>query len=361
MRILILANHDIGLYKFRRELIEELVRDHEVSIALPPGEYCAKLEALGCQMHPFDFARRGMNPFADFMQISRYKKLLKQVKPDVVLTYTIKPNVYGGIACQKMKIPYIANVTGLGTSIENGGLLSKLVLALYRYGLRKAKCVFFQNPANADFFQSKNVISGKSRIIPGSGVNLEFFEAKPYPEDAGESRLLFVGRIMKDKGIEEFLEAIRKVRQGGDNVIGDIVGPCEEDYQPVLKCFEDEGVIRYYGLQDDMRPFYAKAHAVVLPSYHEGKSNVLLEASASARPIVTTRVPGCQEICEEGVTGFLCAPQDAESLAEAIAKLIHLPREMRQEMGAKARQKMEKEYDRKLVIQAYWEEIKDVR
>ena len=360
MKILILTNADIGLYKFRKELLEKLCEENKVCVVFPRGEFTEEIKAIGCKYIPFEFNRRGMNPVADLQQMGRYVRLLKKLKPDIVLTYTIKPNVYGGLACQLLKIPYIANVTGLGTSIQNGGLLSFLTISLYKIGLRKASCVFFQNVTNQKLFLDKRIVNGRSRVIPGSGVNLDNYIYQPYPDDTEGFHFLFVGRVMKDKGIEELLNASREIHQKRNDVITDIVGWSDEDYSEELKTAEEEGTIKFHGLQSDVKPFYASCHCAVLPSYHEGTANVMLEASSTGRPVITTRVPGCQETFDEGVTGFGCEVKNATSLKNAMEKMLDLPFSEREKKGRAARKKMEREYDRRLVIDAYLEEIKRI-
>ena len=360
MRIVILTNADIGLYKFRKELVEKLCKEHEVYIVLPEGEFIDSLKQLGCRYIPFEFNRRGTNPIADLCQVKRYIKLLKELRPDIVLTYTIKPNVYGGIACQIAKVPYIANVTGLGTTIENGGLLSFISILLYKVGLKGARCVFFQNKDNQKLFVNRKIVKGKSRLIPGSGVNLQTHYVEPYPDDNDGIRFLFVGRIMKDKGIGELLEAIRQIHREHPNVNLDIVGWSDEDYSEELRKEEQEGVIRYHGLQSDVHPFYTKCHCAVLPSYHEGTANVMLEASSTGRPVITTRVPGCQETFDEGITGFGCEVKSTESLIEAMRKFLSTTQDRRRKMGLAARTKMVMEYDRNIVLKAYQEEIEEI-
>lgn len=357
MRVLVLANADIGLYKFRRELMEKLCAAHDVHIALPNGEFIEDLKALGCHYIPFEFNRRGMNPISDLMQLRRYKKLLKEVVPDVVLTYTIKPNIYGGIACRQAKIPFLPNVTGLGTTIENGGLMAQISTTLYKIGLKGAACVFFQNRDNERLFLEKKLVHGRTRVIPGSGVNLQTHKMEPYPSDAEGIRFLFVGRIMKDKGVEELLEAIRKLHKDNKHITLDIVGWSDEDYNDALKAAEEEGAVRFHGLQKDVHPFYKNCHCAVLPSYHEGTANVMLEASSTGRPVITTRVPGCKETFDEGITGFGCEAKDTESLIKAMRQFLETPQEKRKAMGIAARHKMETEYDRNIVLKAYAEEI----
>ncbi|SDZ89060.1 glycosyltransferase family 4 protein [Selenomonas ruminantium] len=357
MRIVILANSDAGLYKFRKELLERCCTDHKVMIILPYGEYIGDLESIGCQYIPIEFNRRGTNPLADIKLIKRYIRLLKEVNPDVVLTYTIKPNIYGGIACQCLHIPYISNITGLGTAIENGGLLKLLTSILYKYGLKSSKCVFFQNSKNQNDFISRGIVRGKNRLIPGSGVNLAQYKYEDYPLEIEGIRFLFVGRIMRDKGIEELLTAMTEIRKKYNNVILDVVGWCDEDYTVALKKAVQKGTICYYGFQKNMYKFYKNCHCVILPSYHEGLANVLLEASAIGRPVITTNIPGCQETFVEGKTGYGCEPKSACSLRLAVDRFLSLTHEDRKQMGKEARKKIEAEFDRRIVVEAYMKEL----
>ena len=229
MRILIIANNDVGLYKFRRELIEALLKEHEVNICLPNGKYVSRMTEMGCIYHACEFDRHSTNPFAELKQISLYKKILRSVKPDVVLTYTIKPNVYAGMACASENIPYIANITGLGTAIENGGLMQKFLLVLYRYGLRKAKMVFFQNQTNQVFMLSKGVVKGPYDLLPGSGVNLGEHISETYPESESPIVFVTIGRIMKDKGADEVLYAAEKIRKEYPNAVFKLIGGFDGD------------------------------------------------------------------------------------------------------------------------------------
>jgi len=360
-KIVVLSNSGGGLIDFRGEVIAALCKLYNVTICIPK-RYAVEntIEAfrtMGASVNPFEMERRSMNPFKDLKVLKYYKKLLKQVNPDLVLTYTIKPNIYGGWACQSQHVPYIANITGLGTTIQNGGLFSKLTTSLYKKGLKKASCVFFQNTTNRDILMKKGVVSGKTRVIPGSGVNLDKHPYEEYPVQSFPVRFLFMGRIMKDKGIEELLYAVRKLKDQGYNVSIDIIGNYVEDYKQKILEAEKEGLVHYYGFQTDVNAFIRKAHCIVLPSYHEGMSNVLLEAASSGRPVITTTVPGCKETFEEGITGFGCSPKDGNSLAEAMENFIALSNNQRAEMGRKGRVKIEKEFDRNLVVKAYLEEV----
>lgn len=356
-KILILANNDVGLYKFRKELIEELIDKYEVHISLPYGEYVPKLKALGCKYIDTPINRRGTNPITDIKLIMKYNDIIKNIMPNVVLTYTIKPNIYGGLACKTLGVPYIANITGLGTSIENAGLMHKVTLRLYKSGLKKAKCVFFQNEANRNFFLDKCLVTSKTALIPGSGVNLKQHCFEDYPDDSNGLKFLFIGRIMKDKGIGELLKAAPRIKAKYSNVQFELIGDSEENYTEQIKVLEEQGIIKYYGQQRDVHSFIKNSHATILPSYHEGTANVLLESASSGRPVIASKVPGCRETFEEGVSGFGFEVRNTAALVNTIEKFIQLPYEDKKQMGIAGRLKVEREFDRQIVIDSYMEEI----
>lgn len=361
MTILIITNNDVGLYKFRRELIVELLAIHKVHICLPNGEYIENLTKLGCIYHPFEFDRHGTNLISEIKQFSFYKRLLKLVKPDVVLTYTVKPNVYAGMACNILNIPYIANITGLGTAIENGGFLQKILLVLYKFGLKKAKKVFFQNKFNRDFMLSKGLVKGEYALLPGSGVNLVEHSAEPYPTQKKPIIFVNIGRIMKDKGADEILFAAKTIRKEYQDVIFRIIGEFDGAYEEKIKLAVEAGDIEYLGKQCDVHSCIKEAHAIVHASYHEGMSNVLLEAAACARPIIATNVPGCRETYDDGVSGIGCKARDGEELANAIRKFMALTYTEKELMGKAGRKKVESEFDRTIIIKQYIKEINEFR
>ena len=298
-KILILANNDGGLYSFRKELIEKLVEEkYEVYTSFPDGERRKDIEQLGCHYIETKVDRRGTNIIKDFSLLRQYIKILKKVKPDVVLTYTIKPNIYGGIACRLKKVPYIENITGLGTAVENPGILQKLTLILYRIALKKARCVFFQNEENQNFLVSKKVVKEHYRRIPGSGVNIDKFIYREYPQE-DQIHFIFISRIMKQKGIDQYLYIAEKIKEKYQNITFHILGFCEENYVKQLEELQQKGIILYHGLQKDVKPFIEQCHCTIHPSYYpEGMSNVLLESCATGRPIITTNRSGCKEIVE---------------------------------------------------------------
>ena len=351
-RILVLANNDVGLYRFRKDLLAALLRaGHEVYISLPDGVFISELVQLGCHFLDTPIDRRGMNPLHDSKLFHQYRAILKEVKPDLVLTYTIKPNIYGGLACRMAHIPYAVNITGLGSAIENGGWLKKFVLALYKPALKGARAVFFENAGNRDTLTATGVVpKGRDVVLNGAGVNLEDYPYQSYPQE-GAVRFLFVGRVMREKGVDELFAAAKRMKQEyGDSVEFHIVGSFEEGYKPLMDELEKAGVVKYHGYQSDMKRFYAMASCVVLPSYHEGMSNVLLEAAASGRPLITSDIPGCREAVEDGVSGYLCPAKDADALHEAMRRFVELPESWRGEMGRRGRERMEQRFSKTAVV-----------
>lgn len=352
--VLILANSSGGLYDFRNEMLSELLKKHTVTVSVPDDVCTKELVAEGCTVVHTSINRRGMNPREDLKLFRAYKKLLRECKPDLVLLYTIKPNIYGGLACRLLKIPYLSTITGLGSTFQKESFLKKLIVCMYRTALKKADCVFFQNEENQRIFIQCGIFGKKSTLVNGSGVNVEKHVFEPYPQ-AENTRFLFVGRIMREKGIEELLKAAKLLHS--EKISFELLGYCDEDYTERLETLEKEGVIVQHGFQKDVHSYLKAASALVLPTYHEGMSNVLMEASATGRPVIATRISGCQELFEEGITGFGCEPQSAESLVDALKRFLALSTEERAEMGRNARRKMEREFDRKQVTDVYIREI----
>lgn len=368
MRVLILANNDVGLYKFRKELIDELIhpgsfiigrkaKPCKVYISLPDGEFISELKKLGCKYINTPIDRRGVNPAKDFRLYMLYRKIMKKVKPDIVLAYTIKPNIYGGMACAENNIPYVCNITGLGTAVENKGFLQIITLTLYRLALRKAKTIFFQNSENEQFFTSHKLCLGKHKMLPGSGVNLDYYQVKDYPE-IDTTDFVFVARVMKEKGIDQYLDAARVIKKKYPKTRFHICGFCEQDYEDQIGELEKTGIIIYHGLVADMREIYEQVHCIIHPTYYpEGLSNVLLEASASGRPIITTNRSGCREVVDDGMNGYVVKEKDSKDLIEKIEKFLNLSWNEKRQMGLSGRKKIETEFDRQIVVGKYLMEM----
>lgn len=368
MKILILSNYANGLYLFRKEVVSSFVRNgNEVCISVPPDENCKKLEDLGAKVVPSHLQRRGMNPVKDLKLLIEYMRLIGREKPDMVFSYTIKPNLYGGLASALNGVPYAMNVTGLGTALENPGMLGRILLAFYKLVSARAECVFFQNSGNMDFMHKKNIALKNSRLLPGSGVNLAEHPFVAYPSEEDGIRILAVLRIMKDKGIEEFLSAAECIHSGETNeteyphVQFELVGEYEEEsreiYEPKIRDLEQRGILKYYGHIDNVPDVMAKNHIFVHPSYHEGLSNVCLEAAACGRPVLTTDVPGCRETVEMSddgnVSGLLFKPRNQDALVDAIKEILSYSAQTRSRMGINGRRHVEKHFDRQIVVDAY--------
>lgn len=352
--VMILGNHHVVLYNFRKELIERLIKEKfRVIAVLPQTPETKKLEELGCEVIDVPVDRRSTNPITDFKLFMKYRRLLKKKKPDIVYTYTIKPNIYGGMACRLSKIPYLVNITGLGNAMEGEGALQKLTSFLYRIALKQADCIFFQNEMNRDVFRKRN-ISGKSEeLLPGSGVNLEHFSYMEMPKKE-TIEFLYISRVMKEKGIDQYLEAAEIIRSKYPQTRFHILGFCEEEYGERLKDLQEQGIVEYNGMQDDVRIFLKEAHCLVHPSYYpEGMSNVCLEAAACGRAVITTKRYGCKETVEDGVTGYLVDERNIQQLVEKMENFILLSAEEKEQIGRKGRKKMEQEFDREQIVDAY--------
>ena len=362
MKVLILTNNIGGLHSFRKEVMKAL-RDkgHEVIISAPFEEKKAYFESIGCMMIDTQFNRKGTNPIKDIGLMLYYRKLIKQVKADVVLSYTIKPNLYGGMACQLCHVPQIANITGLGSAVENPGWLQKLTILLYKVGLRKAHTVFFQNKANLQFCEQHKMAHGHKVLIPGSGVNLQHHTLQEYPSADEPVRFIFISRLLREKGIEEYLLAAQATKLKHPEVEFHVVGACEENYEERITQAVKDGIVIYHDQQPDVRPFIARCHCMIHPSFYpEGMSNVLLESCAAGRPIITTDRPGCREIVDNSINGFIVKQQDAQDVIHKIELFLALPYEKKREMGLAARRKVEREFDRQIVVDAYLKEIDNI-
>lgn len=314
------------------------------------------LLSIGCRLIHTSIDRRGMNPLKDISLFCEYIKILHKYDPDTVLLYTIKPNVYGGLACRLKRVSYISTITGLGTAFNKKGMLRTIVVLLYRIGLKNASTVMFQNCANMCVFRDLK-IGHNYRLIPGSGVDLTIHNFEPYPSDKMPISFTFVGRIMKDKGIEEFLEAAKAIKNEYPEVEFNLVGGFDESYQHNVEIYEKQGIVNYLGSHTDVHVFYKECSAVIMPSYHEGLCNVCLEGAATGRPLLASKIPGCIETFDDGVTGIGFEACSAKALEEAIRKFLSLNHEERANMGKLGRKKMEREFDRNIVVNAYIEEI----
>lgn len=356
MKIVLIGNTDFCIYNYRFELIKKLVElGHEVFVFSPLGKYVSSLVENGCVHKQIEIEQHGTNPFADLRLLKKLKNELRLINPDYVFGYTIKPNIYGALACKKLKINFIANITGLGPSVENKGIIQLIAVSLYRFSFSSIQTVFFQNSENKAFFEKKKIALGKHKLLPGSGVNLQRFAYTPL-HDGAVTRFVFISRIRQEKGIDEFIGAARFF-QNNSSIEFHVCGPCDDGYKWI--CSEES--IIYHGMIDHVENVLKDMDCLVFPTYYaEGLANVLLEACAMGRPIITTDRAGCREVIDEGYNGFIVRPKDSEDLIGKISSFLNMSKSDREQMGKNGRIKMEKEFDRNIIIKRYLSEIGEV-
>ena len=372
--IAIVINTSWNIFNFRSGLLKALQKEGYKIVAIAPkDDYSEKLEALGFEYHNIDINNKGTNPVEDAKLVFAFRRLYKEINPDVILQYTIKPNIYGSMAAGMLGIPVISNISGLGTVFLNDSLSSKVARFLYKVALKVPKKVFYQNVHDRELFIDSGLVNAKKTdLLPGSGIDTERF--KPSEDTAKDSQkplqFLFIARLVKDKGIIEYVRAAKQISvqrsafsvQEEQEVEFCILGAFYPGNptaitEDEMKVWEEEGSVKYLGVSDDVKSFISEADCIVLPSYREGLSRVLLEAASMAKPIITTNVPGCREVVDDGINGYLCDVKDADSLAKQMEKMILLSREEREEMGERGRRKVIKEFDEKIVIGKYSEAI----
>ncbi len=368
--IALVTNNDDDVYCFRKEIIESLIENgYSVLISCPYGEKFKLIEDIEYIYDDPVIDRRGTSVTADAKLFFHYMSVLKKYRPDVVLTYTVKPNVYCGIASHILKIPVISNVTGFGSVLQKSGMIRKLIMTLFKISFRRSACVMFQNSTNMRLAEDSGMVKGGRMLIPGSGVNTDRFPLIKYPDggdgiNGGKVVFNYIGRILKEKGVDVYIEAAKKIKKKYPNTEFNMLGfiePTEIHYEKELKELEKDGIIRYLGSQKDVRPFIALSHATIHPSmYGEGMSNVLLESASSGRPVITTDNPGCRETFIDGETGLLFKGGDADSLYNIIEKFLSMPNEARAEMGAKGREYIKSNFSRTIVADAYLKKIGEI-
>lgn len=362
MKIVICINTAWNLVNFRAGLIRALVAaGHEVVAVAPQDEYAAALGGLGCRYVPLPMDNGGTRPMQDALLLWRFWRLLRRERPDVYLGYTVKPNVYGSLAAHWLGIPVINNIAGLGAVFIKGGWLVQLVQGLYRAALGRSAKVFFQNGDDRQMFVQGGLVRPEAtELLPGSGIDLRRFQPVPLPCPAGSSavRFLLIARMLRDKGVAEYVEAARTLKARWPMAEFCLLGFLDVQNPTAISREEmdnwvAQGVVRYLGVSDDVREQIAQADCVVLPSYREGTPRTLLEAAAMSRPLVTTDAVGCREVVDDGVNGYLCKVRDASDLANKMERILLMTAGERTAMGLAGRAKMEREFDEQLVIGKY--------
>ncbi|TGE09793.1 glycosyltransferase family 4 protein [Hymenobacter fodinae] len=369
MRVAIVINTSWNIWNFRRSLVKALqAAGHEVLAIAPPDAYSARLETeLGCQYVPILMENKGTNPVKDAQLTARFYKIYQRERPDVVLHYTIKPNIYGAIAARLAGIPSVNNVSGLGTVFIVKNLVSKVALGLYRFAFRFPKRIFFQNADDQQLFvENKLVNPAITDLLPGSGIDTDRF--RPAAEFTRHSPFTFlmIARVLYEKGIEEYFEAARLVREAVPGTRVQLLGGIDESggvgvKRVVVEEWLRAGHVEYLGTSDNVAEHIAQADCVVLPSYREGTPKTLLEAAAMGKPIVTTDVPGCRETVIDGQNGLLCEVRNAQDLADKMLQILRLSDTALRQMGRAGRELAEQKFDEQIVLNKYLRVIEDVQ
>jgi glycosyltransferase involved in cell wall biosynthesis len=380
MKVLIVLNSAWNLLNFRSGLIKALVAEgHQVMLAAPADEHVSALNTLGARFIDLPMQSHGTNPLADLGLLWRFLRLIRRERPDVLLAFTSKPNVYGSLAGRWSGVPVVNNIAGLGSVFIKGGWLARLLASLYSLAFARSQRVFFQNPDDhLQFVEMGLVRSEQCAVLPGSGVNLQYFQTVPLPslqrteEWNGQStnerrfRFLLVARLLKDKGINEFAEAARLLKSRYPLVEFALLGFKDKRNPNAVKeeqltSWQEKGWVIYWGSSSDVREQIALADCVVLPSYREGTPRTLLEAAAMGRPLVTTDVPGCREVVRHGINGLLCRPRNSHDLADRMQEILQMPAEQLAQMGQASRQLVQERFDEQQVIDAYLKALDNLR
>lgn len=350
MKILIVTNSSSGLYKFRKKIIQELVKENEINVITPDSGFIDELKELGCSIDIIDIDRRGKNIFSELKLIFKYRKIINKYKPEKIITYTIKPNIYVGLINNLFKIEFYPNITGLGTAFQEENLFKNFIINIYKLAFKNAKKVFFENSYNNEVFLKEKICTkNNSVVLNGAGVDLEEYKFTDLPS-FDSIRFLFMGRIMKEKGIDELFEAIKFIKNKYPNTCLDILGSLEESYEGKIDELEKMNLINYYGEVKNVKPYIKQSHCILLPSYHEGMSNTLLEGAAMGRALITSDIPGCKEAVIENKNGFLNKVKDSKDLAEKIEKFILLSDEEKISFGKESRKIMKEVFDKNKVV-----------
>jgi len=357
--VLFLSNHFITLYSFRRELIERLVKlGHRVVLSMPADEQNVYFRDLGCEIIETPMSRRGLNPAEDVQLLRRYRRIMQEVKPDIIFSYTSKPDIYGSMASNSLGLRQVCNITGRGNALAYDNALAMVVRSLYRASVRNCYKVFFQNADDRDYFIRHHIVKDNWGLLPGSGVNFEQHKLSPMPDD-GEIRFLYVGRIMSVKGIDQLLDCAVAVRRRHPNTRFLLAGFVEqEQYRAKLKEYEAKGYIEHLGFQKDIDAVIRRCHCTILPSHGgEGVPNAVLESAAVGRACIVSNVSGSRDAVEDGVTGYLFEPRSSADLIDKAERFLALTKEQREQMGLAGHDKVAREFDREIVIRAYLDEV----
>jgi len=361
MHIVMTVNSAWNISNFRRAVVEGLIGDgHRITVLAPMDDASPELERLRCRLRPLQMSVKGLNPLDDLKLQFQFRRIFYEEQPDAVLSYTIKNNIFGARAAKPLGLPFVPNVTGLGTAFLSGKLLQTITEVLYREAFRHLPVVFFQNEDDRDLFLDRRIVQARqAKLLPGSGIDLKRFAPAPMPETGVPPIFLMIARLLRDKGVLEFVDAARRVRSRHPKVRFQLLGAASAENRSAIdrRMLDDwvaEGIVEYLGTTTDVRPAIAAASCVVLPSYREGAPRTLIEGAAMGRPVIATDVPGCRAVVSRE-SGFLCELRNSESLSIAMERFLALSPEERCAMGVAGRAKMEREYDQSIVVDAYRE------
>ena len=367
MKIAVVLNTSWNIYNFRKGLINTLMdKGNQVVTIAPNDQYTSRLVEMGFEHHPVKMDSRGVNPIKDFLLILELLAIYRRVKPDVILHYTIKPNIYGTIAASILGIPVINNVCGLGTMFLKNNLVSGFAIFMYRIAFRFPKKIFFQNEDDKDLFLKKKIVSEKiTGLLPGSGINTNYFSANSKQGKGRKFTFLLISRLIYDKGVLEYIEAIEALKKDGVDAKFQLLGQIDEKHKrgipsKIIKQWIETNQVEYLGTTDDVRSFIEMADCIVLPSYREGTPKTLLEAASMAKPIVTTDVPGCNNVVKDGKNGYLCRLKDSRDLADKMKHLYNQEPVDLMKMGKLGRSFIKKNFQEQLVIDKYLSEIEKI-
>lgn len=359
-KILILSNHFITIFAFRKEVIQRMIEaGNEVYISTPADEQNKYFEDMGCLIIETSMNRRGTNPFKDLQLIGKYKKIMKQVNPEIIFSYTVKPNIYGSIASNSLKFKQVCNITGTGSTFLKESVLSKIVRMLYKVSVKRCYKVFFQNKGDKQYFVEHKMVGKNIELIPGSGVNLVEHEFTEMPSD-GVVNFIFIGRVMEVKGVDQYLDCAKEIHENYPNTCFYIAGWNEEEkYKKLVEEYQNKGCVNYIGFQKDIDSWIRKCHCTILPSLGgEGVPNVLLESAATGRACIASAINGSKDVIDDGVTGYLYEVGNSQSLIEKVEEFLKLSFEEKRAMGIAGHNKMTREFNREIVISKYMDEVK---
>lgn len=360
IHIVFSGNTAWGMYTFRGKMLNHFARKVKVTVIAPHDDvYSKKLKELGCHVVDIDIQAKGKNPLVDFLLTLKYLKLFRRLKPDLSITYTIKPNIYASIAARVLGIPFFPVTTGLGYVFLHKNLTSMVAKGLYKLAFHKAKQVWFLNTDDMEMFKKSGLVAeDRIRLLHGEGIDTKSFSLTSLSEGSGAFKFLLFGRMLADKGLYEYVDAARIVKKKCPSVEFLLLGPLWKENptaisEKQLSRWSSEGLVNYLGATDDVREFVRQADCVVLPSYREGIPFSLMEGASMGRPLIATDIPGCRDVVIDGKTGYLCEVKDAKSLANAMGKMLALTPNQRKEMGLAGREYMVREFDIKQIIRQY--------